>query len=65
MTWRTRLAEWLIRNDTEYVLVPTEHYLAYVRMLSAEEKLRALIQQHMHLSPTLDLLLPRKGEVKH
>jgi hypothetical protein len=65
MTWRYRLAQWLLKPTPEWMVAPTAMIEAYTTILIEEEKLRAWLAQYPHLQPTFEVLRPSKREVKH
>jgi len=65
MTWRLRFVRWLLRHEADWILVPTEHYIDYTRILIEEAKLRALINRTPELSPVMDLFRTSKREILH
>ena len=65
MTWRWKLARLLLRDDPDWLILPTAMFEDYLRRLAEEEKVRELIEAHGHLTPVLDLLTPRKNERMH
>lgn len=64
MTWRIRLAEWLLRHTT-YSVVSDAVLCDYYTILVEEQRVREVIERQTHLRPVLDLLTPRKGERMH
>jgi hypothetical protein len=65
MTWRWRLAKWLLQHEPEWMLVPTEHYLDYTRIIIEEQKVRAFLATNPHLVPTFETLSPVKKAWRH
>lgn len=64
MTWRVRLARFILRSDPDWMVCLTSDYCAFIRLLVEEDKVRSIIAQHAQLGPVLDLL-PRKPETRH
>jgi hypothetical protein len=60
MTWRVRLSRWLVRHEADWMLVPTEHYIDYTRIIVEEARLRTFLEAHPQLQPTFEILKPSK-----
>ena len=66
MTWRYRLAAWLLKPTPEWCVARTEDMARYVSIVVAQRDLLTLIEQHPHLAPTTVLLpIASKTETRH
>jgi hypothetical protein len=65
MTWRWRLATWLLKPTPEWIVVPTDSWAKYIRILAEEAAVRRYLKAHPHLVPTFEALRPSKKARLH